>query len=79
MLIYKVCLIYEFHIYEFYIHEFQGQARECLFEKLVSDTEKRNLSQCLDIAQEAAQVSKLLFIFYCGIFAEQRLINCIHL
>lgn len=40
-------------------HLMLGQARECLFEKLVTDTEKRNLSQCLDIAQEAAQVAEV--------------------
>lgn len=40
-------------------HLMLGQARECLFEKLVADTEKRNLSQCLDIAQEAAQVAEV--------------------
>ncbi|XP_042897215.1 rhophilin-2 isoform X2 [Parasteatoda tepidariorum] len=40
-------------------HLMLAQARECLFEKLVSDTEKRNFSQCLDIAQEAAQVSEV--------------------
>ncbi|GBM81315.1 Rhophilin-2 [Araneus ventricosus] len=38
-------------------HLMLGQARECLFEKLVSDSEKRTLNQCLDIAQEAAQVA----------------------
>ncbi|XP_055951122.1 rhophilin-2-like isoform X1 [Argiope bruennichi] len=40
-------------------HLMLGQARECLFEKLVSDSEKRTLHQCLDIAQEAAQVSEV--------------------
>ncbi|KAG8191473.1 hypothetical protein JTE90_020722 [Oedothorax gibbosus] len=36
-----------------------AQARECLFEKLISDTEKRKLQHCLDIAQEASQVSEV--------------------
>ncbi|XP_035229149.1 rhophilin-2-like isoform X2 [Stegodyphus dumicola] len=40
-------------------HLMLAQARECLFEKLVADTDKRNLSQCLDIAQEASQVAEV--------------------
>ncbi|XP_054714536.1 rhophilin-2-like [Uloborus diversus] len=40
-------------------HLMLAQARECLFEKLIADSEKRNLSHCLDIAQEAAQVSEV--------------------
>jgi hypothetical protein len=48
----------KFMTYVNFYYCFQAQARECLFEKLeLQSRERRDVDVCLDLAQEAAQVS----------------------
>lgn len=44
---------------EMLIHLMLAQARECLFEKLMSGVEKLGLDCCLEVAQEAAEVAEV--------------------